>query len=65
MILLAAEGTQQRCTWEMSYDTGCGMADDAEYLIAHQVFSGLAVCMAILYRAMVGYSEGPAAREVL
>ena len=49
----------------MSYDTGCGMADDAEYLIAHQVFSGLAVRMAILYRAMVGYSEGPAAREVL
>jgi hypothetical protein len=49
----------------MSHDTGCGMADDAEYLIAHQVFSGMAVPIAILHRAIVGYSEGPASRPVL
>jgi len=41
------------------------MADDAEYLIAHQVFSGVAVRKAILYRTIVGCSEGPASREVL
>ena len=49
----------------MSYDTGYGMADDVEYLIAHQVFSGLAAPMAILHRTIVGYSEGPVSREVV
>jgi len=49
----------------MSYGTGCGMAGDAEYLIAHQVFIGPAVRMAILHRTMVGYSEGSASRPVL
>ena len=49
----------------MSHDTRYGMADDAEHLIAHQVFSGLAVPMAILHRTIVGYSEGPASRPVL
>ena len=34
------------------------IADDDENLIAHQVFSGLAVRMAILYRTIVGYSDG-------
>ena len=38
------------------------IADDDENLIAHQVFSGLAVRMAILYRTIVGYSDGAAER---
>src|SRR5450756_701950 len=41
------------------------IADDDENLIAHQVFSGLAVRMAILYRTIVGYSDGAASGEVL
>jgi aspartate carbamoyltransferase catalytic subunit len=41
------------------------IADDDENLIAHQVFSGLAVRMAILYRTIVGYSDGTASGEVL
>ena len=41
------------------------VADDDENLIAHQVFSGLAVRMAILYRTIVGYSDGAASGEVL
>jgi len=41
------------------------VADDDENLIAHQVFSGLAVRMAILYRTIVGYSDGPTSGEVL
>ena len=40
-------------------------ADDDENLIAHQVFSGLAVRMALLYRTIVGYSDGVAQGEVL
>ena len=49
----------------MSYDTGSGMADHAGNLVAHQVFSGLAVRMAILYRTIVGYRDGSANAEVL
>ncbi len=41
------------------------IADDDENLIAHQVFSGLAVRMAILYRTIVGYSDSAASEEVL
>ena len=41
------------------------VADDEENMIAHQVFSGLAVRMAILYRTIVGYSDGAASGEVL
>lgn len=41
------------------------IADDDENLIAHQVFSGVAVRMAILYRTIVGYSDGSASGEVL
>jgi aspartate carbamoyltransferase catalytic subunit len=41
------------------------IADDDENLIAHQVFSGLAVRMAILYRTIVGYSDGAESGEVL
>ncbi|MGO8684716.1 MAG: aspartate carbamoyltransferase catalytic subunit [Thermoleophilia bacterium] len=41
------------------------VADDDENLIADQVFSGLAVRMAILYRTIVGYSDGAASGEVL
>jgi aspartate carbamoyltransferase catalytic subunit len=33
------------------------VADDDENLIAHQVFSGLAVRMAVFYRTIVGYSD--------
>ena len=40
------------------------IADDDENLIAHQVFSGLAVRMAILYRTIVGYSDGSSSGEV-
>ncbi|MCX6362926.1 MAG: hypothetical protein NTW58_01910 [Actinobacteria bacterium] len=41
------------------------MAGDAEYLIAHQIFSGPALRMAILYQTIVWYSEGLASRPVL
>jgi aspartate carbamoyltransferase catalytic subunit len=41
------------------------VADDAENLIAYQVFSGLAVRMAIIYRTIIGYSDGVAGGEVL
>ncbi|HTX67983.1 MAG TPA: aspartate carbamoyltransferase catalytic subunit [Thermoleophilia bacterium] len=41
------------------------VADDDENLIAHQVFSGLAVRMAVLYRTTVGYSDTSAEEEVL
>ncbi|NLE21566.1 MAG: aspartate carbamoyltransferase catalytic subunit [Actinobacteria bacterium] len=40
-------------------------AADGENLIASQVFSGLAVRMAILYRTVIGYSDGTATREAL
>ena len=40
------------------------IADDDENLIALQVFSGLAVRMAILYRTIVGYSDA-GSEEVL
>jgi aspartate carbamoyltransferase catalytic subunit len=40
------------------------IADDDENLIALQVFSGLAVRMAILYRTIVGYADG-GSEEVL
>jgi aspartate carbamoyltransferase catalytic subunit len=41
------------------------VADDDENLIAHQVFSGLAVRMGILYRTIVGYSDESASWEAL
>jgi aspartate carbamoyltransferase catalytic subunit len=41
------------------------IADDSENLIALQVFSGLAVRMAILYRTIVGYSDVTSDSEVL
>ncbi len=41
------------------------IADDDENLVAHQVFSGLAVRMAILYRTIVGYSDATSGGEVL
>ena len=40
------------------------VADDDENLIALQVFSGLAVRMAVLYRTIVGYSDA-GSEEVL
>src|SRR5665647_2488183 len=45
-------------------ESAADIADDDENLIAHQVFSGLAVRMAILYRTIVGYSDGAAGGEV-
>ncbi len=46
-------------------EIGADIADDDENLIAHQVFSGLAVRMAILYRTIVGYSDVTSGGEVL
>jgi aspartate carbamoyltransferase catalytic subunit len=46
-------------------EIAAAVADDDENLIADQVFSGLAVRMAILYRTIVGYSDGAASGEVL
>ncbi len=46
-------------------EIGADIADDDENLIAHQVFSGLAVRMAILYRTIVGYSDATSGGEVL
>jgi aspartate carbamoyltransferase catalytic subunit len=45
-------------------EIGADIADDDENLIAHQVFSGLAVRMAILYRTIVGYSDVTSGGEV-
>lgn len=45
-------------------EIGPDIADDDENLIALQVFSGLAVRMAILYRTIVGYSDA-GSEEVL
>ncbi|HOT23453.1 MAG TPA: aspartate carbamoyltransferase catalytic subunit [Thermoleophilia bacterium] len=45
-------------------EIGPDIADDDENLIALQVFSGLAVRMAILYRTVVGYSDA-GSEEVL
>ncbi len=41
-------------------EIAAAIADDDENLIADQVFSGLAVRMAILYRTIVGYIDGVA-----
>jgi len=41
------------------------VADDRRNLISQQVFSGLAVRMAVLYRTTVGYSDHSAEGEVL
>jgi aspartate carbamoyltransferase catalytic subunit len=41
------------------------VADDDENLIAHQVFSGVAVRMAVLYRTTVGYSDTATEGEAL
>jgi aspartate carbamoyltransferase catalytic subunit len=46
-------------------EIGSDVADDDENLIAHQVFSGLAVRMAILYRTIVGYTDASESGEVL
>jgi aspartate carbamoyltransferase catalytic subunit len=46
-------------------EIGADIADDDENLIAHQVFSGLAVRMAILYRTIVGYSDATSGGEGL
>jgi aspartate carbamoyltransferase catalytic subunit len=45
-------------------EIGPDIADDDENLIALQVFSGLAVRMAVLYRTIVGYSDA-GSEEVL
>ncbi len=41
------------------------VVDDDENLIARQVFSGVAVRMAVLYRTIVGYSDATSGGEVL
>jgi len=41
------------------------VVDDDENLIARQVFSGVAVRMAVLYRTIVGYSDVTSSGEVL